>query len=76
MCKSGASEATVFAVSAVLWQYGVGCHLAHFFQSLLQLSETMGDSEGSKGSIKTEKTLPAVILCMLSSLPSTAHNLQ
>lgn len=56
--KTGASEPTVLAApaSVMLWQYGVGCHLAHFFQSLLQLSGTMAHSERSKSSVRTEKT--------------------
>lgn len=76
--KSGASRSRVLSApaSVVLWQYGVGCHLSHFFQSSLQLSQTMGHSEGSKGSIKTEQTLPAAVLCALFSLPSSGHGLQ
>lgn len=70
--KSEASESRVLSApsSVWLWQYGVGCHLSHSLQSSLQLSQTMGHSEGSKGSIETERTLPAAVLCALFSLPS------
>lgn len=47
--KSGASEPRALSApaSVLLWQYGVGCHLSHSLQSSLQLSQTMGHSQGS-----------------------------